>query len=114
VGPAALRVFPVRHNPEAVPCGLDVSLAGRRLVYSGDTGWFDQLPERVAGADLFVCECTFYDRDYPFHLSWHALAERRAELDPRRLIVTHLGSDMSELRGTLDVETADDGLITAL
>lgn len=114
VGPAQLSAFPVHHNPEACPTGLAAALAGRRLVYSGDTGWFDGLGEHVRGADLFVCECTFHDRPYAFHLNWRQLAERRAELPARRLVVTHLGSEMSELRGKLDVETADDGLRLAL
>jgi ribonuclease BN (tRNA processing enzyme) len=110
VGPARLCAFPVRHDPDACPSGLVATLAGRRLVYSGDTGWFDGLAEPVRGADVFVCECTFHDRDYPFHLSWRDLSARRAALGARRLVVTHLGSEMSELRGKLDVETADDGL----
>jgi ribonuclease BN (tRNA processing enzyme) len=114
VGPTAVRSFPVRHNPDACPCGLEVELAGRRIVYSGDTGWFDELGARARGADLFICECTFYERDYPFHVRWVDLAERRRELDARRLIVTHLGTEMHELRGRLDVETADDGLVVRL
>jgi ribonuclease BN (tRNA processing enzyme) len=114
VGPAAVASFPVRHNPDACPCGLAVELAGRRIVYSGDTGWFDELGERARGADLFICECTFYERAYPFHVRWLDLAERRRDLDVRRLVVTHLGAEMSELRGRIDAETADDGLTLEL
>ena len=110
VGPARVQAFATRHQPDSKPHGLVVRSGSERIAYSGDTGWFDALPREVGAADLFICECTFHDRDYPFHLNWRELAARRPALEARRLVVTHLGTEMSELRGKLDVETADDGL----
>lgn len=109
VGPAAIRPFAVYHNPDVQPCGFSVEVDDKRIVFSGDTGWFDELPQHVQGADLFICECTYYDRDYPYHFSYVDLQPLAKRLDVKRLIVTHLGSEMTDLRGRLDIETADDG-----
>ncbi|MDE0886335.1 MAG: MBL fold metallo-hydrolase [Myxococcota bacterium] len=109
-GPAQVRAFQTQHQADARPHGYQVSLGGPTIAYSGDTGWFDALPERVAGADLFVCECTFLNRALDFHLSLDEISEHRATMDVGRLILTHLGSEMVAQREEIDFETADDGL----
>jgi ribonuclease BN (tRNA processing enzyme) len=111
---ATLDCFATRHEPAACPHGLSVTAGGRRLVYSGDTGWFDALPGHARGADLFVCECTFHGFALPEHLSYADLAPRRAEFGCERMLLTHLGSEMTDRRGQLEIETADDGLSVEL
>ncbi len=114
IGPARVRAFETRHQIEAHPHGYRVDLGGATVAYSGDTGWFDALPEQIAGADLFVCECTLFDHSLDFHLSLEEISAHRAQMDIGRLILTHLGSDMSERRGQVEFETADDGLLLRL
>lgn len=114
LGPARFTTFETRHDPASCPHGIAVEAGGRRLVYSGDTGWFDELPAHVRGADLFVCECTFYENPLADHLSYRVLSEQRARFACERLVLTHLGSEMTHRRGQLEVETADDGLALAL
>jgi ribonuclease BN (tRNA processing enzyme) len=110
VGPAALRSFAVAHQPDSCPHGLHVELGARRLVYSGDTGWFDDLPRHTRGADLFVCECTFEAPVIPEHMAYDELVERAPRFACERLVVTHLGTALADRRGQLELETADDGL----
>lgn len=110
IGPVRVTAFETRHDPASCPHGLAVEGGGRRLVYSGDTGWFDGLPAHVRGADLFVCECTFYENPLPDHLSYRVLHEERERIACERLVLTHLGSEMTHRRGQLEVETADDGM----
>lgn len=110
VGPAAARAFPTRHQLEANPHGHRVTLGRETLVYSGDTGWFDELPRHAAGADLFICECTFHDRRFDFHLNLEQLEQHRGDFDCDRIVLTHLGSEMAERRGAVSFETADDGV----
>jgi ribonuclease BN (tRNA processing enzyme) len=110
VGPARIAPFATRHDPESCPHGLAVEADGRRLVYSGDTGWFDELPDRARGADLFVCECNFHDYELATHLSYRVLHDRRRAFDCGRMLLTHLGSEMTDRRGALEIETADDGM----
>lgn len=110
LGPAQVTSFPTRHQPESCPHGLRVAAGGRRLAYTGDTGWFDELPARLEGADLVVCECTFFEPTFDFHLDYATLAARAERFACGRLVLTHLGPTMSERRGKLAIETADDGL----
>ena len=110
LGPARVRSFPVQHQPDSCPHGLDLEVDGRRIVFSGDTGWFDDLPQHTRGADLFVCECTFHEPLIPEHMAYRELVERAPRFACERLVLTHFGTAMSELRGQLELETADDGL----
>lgn len=105
-----ITTFPTHHQEDTKPHGLIIECAGKRIVFSGDTGWFDGLPERVGEADLFVCECNFYDRDYDFHLRYVALREHFSEFRYKRILLTHFSEEMSGRRGTLEVDCADDGL----
>jgi ribonuclease BN (tRNA processing enzyme) len=113
-GPAEIRAFATEHQPEAHPHGYRVRLGRECITYSGDTGWFDGLPDQVAGSDLFICECTLHSAGLDFHLSLEELREHRDDLDCGRLILTHLGEEMSRERGQIEIETADDGLAVKL
>lgn len=113
-GPAEIKAFATQHQPEAHPQGYRVRLGREQITYSGDTGWFDGLPRQVEGSDLFVCECTLHDASLDFHLSLEELREHRDDLDCGRLILTHLGEEMSAQRGQIELETADDGLAVKL
>lgn len=110
VGPLTVRVFGTHHNRDVHPHALDVDVDERRIVFSGDTGWFDALPERVRGADLFICECNFYDREYEYHLNYQTLLARKDAFQVGRMVLTHLSEEMAPLRGRCEFETADDGM----
>jgi ribonuclease BN (tRNA processing enzyme) len=113
-GPVAVRTFPTRHSPESHPRGIRIQTGTRSLVYSGDTGWFDELPARVNGADLFICECTQVQRSYEFHLSLEELAEHKHEFECGQLLLTHLGVEMRFLSDRDGFEVADDGLVVKI
>lgn len=110
VGPVRVHSFETHHSPDACPHGLSIDLGGPRIAYSGDTGWFDGLPAHVAGASLFICECTYQKSGFPYHLSHEQLVEHRDRFDCGRLMITHLGHEMAELRASCAFEAADDGL----
>jgi len=110
VGPVRARAFETLHQPHTHPHGIIVDTGKHRIAYSGDTGWFDELPGQVAGSDLFITECTNFYRGFEYHLSHEVLVENKSLFDCGRIILTHLGDEMAERRGTCDFETADDGL----
>jgi ribonuclease BN (tRNA processing enzyme) len=114
VGPVRVRSFETYHQPHTHPHGMIVETGKHRIAYSGDTGWFDELPRLVAGADLFVSECTNRHDTFEYHLSHDLLVECKSLFDCGRIVLTHLGSEMSELRGQAEFETADDGLAIKL
>lgn len=114
VGPMEIRSFETRHQIETHPHGFDVRCGSHRVVYSGDTGWFDELPGHCAGADLFICECTYRASDFDFHLNFDLLCEQKRQFDCGGIILTHLGSEMAERAPNGEFDFADDGLVVRL
>jgi len=111
LGPAVITPFAARHGGGAPAHALRIEYGGRVIAYSGDTEWTDNLIAASAGADLFVCECNFYDTQVSGHLAYRTLAEKRAELDCERLVITHMGEDMLGRLERVDVEAAADGAV---
>lgn len=110
LGVARVNVFATHHSPDSCPHGFVIESGNKRIAYSGDTGWFDGLPLHVAGADLFLCECTQLERDYAYHLSLEELTQRRAQFDCGQLVLTHLGREMRERDSAEGFAIADDGV----
>jgi ribonuclease BN (tRNA processing enzyme) len=108
---AGLRVTPyeVVHGSGAPPFALRLEAEGHTVAYSGDTEWTPALIEVSRDADLFICEANFFEKAMKFHLDYKTLMSHRSELSCKRLILTHMNTEMIERAGTLDVETAEDG-----
>jgi ribonuclease BN (tRNA processing enzyme) len=113
-GPARITAYPVSHSSASVPHGLRVEYAGKVIAYSGDTEWTDTLPQLAHQADLFVCECNFYEKTAPGHLDHATLVQHRRELDCERIVVTHMSDDMLDHLTEVEFETAADGTVLEL
>lgn len=109
VGPARVTPFPVVHPSGAPAYALRVEYGGKIIAYSGDTEWTETLVEAARGAEVFLCECTFFAKKVPSHLDYQTLKEKRALLDCRRLLLTHLGKEMHEHPGEIEFEVAREG-----
>jgi ribonuclease BN (tRNA processing enzyme) len=114
LGPIRVTAYPVIHFCGAPPYALRVECDGRSIAYSGDTEWTDRLLEAAAGADLFVCEAYFFDKRVRFHLDYQTLVTHRARLTCRRLVLTHMSSDMLSRAPAPEVEAAYDGMVVRL
>jgi ribonuclease BN (tRNA processing enzyme) len=114
LGPAVVTPHPVQHSSGAPSYALRVEYAGKVIAYSGDTEWTDTLVDAAAGADLFVCECNFFDRQAPGHLDYRTLAAKRSKLNCRRIVLTHMSDDMLGRLDQVDFETAADGAVIAI
>ncbi len=114
VGPVEVRAFETQHQPHTCPHGLIVNDGRLRIAYSGDTGWFDDLPRQVGESELFVTECTYHRDGFDMHLSHEQLVVHRDDFHCGRMVLTHLGSEMTARRGGADFQTADDGLVVRL
>ena len=114
IGPATVTGYEVPHPSGAPAYGLRVEVDGKIIGYSGDGEWSDALVEVARGADLFICEAYYYQRIVKNHLSYVTLREHRSRLDCRRLILTHMSTDMLDHRSEVDEEAAEDGLILTL
>ncbi len=113
-GTLTVDPFLVPHQDRDISLGLTVECDGRRILYSGDTGWTEELVRRSQGVDLFICECCYFETRLPFHLDYPRLAENRTRFGCKRLILTHLGREVLARRAEVEIETATDGLTVSL
>ncbi len=109
LGPAVVTPFEVIHPSGAPAYALRIEYGNRVITYSGDTEWTDSLLDAARDADVFVCECNFFDKSVPGHLDYRTLERKRAALECRRLVLTHMADEMLERVAELDVEAAADG-----
>lgn len=105
-----IEPFRVPHQNSEISLGLTVRVADRTIVYSGDTGWTEELITRSQGADLFICECSYFETRQPFHLDYPRLVENRARFGAKRIVLTHLGREVLARRAEVEVELASEGL----
>lgn len=105
-----VRAFRVPHQEREVSLGYVVEVDGRKVVYTGDTGWTEDLLVQAAGSDLFICECSFFHTRTPTHLDYVQIAEQRHRFAAQRVVLTHLGDEVLERRHEVELELAYDGL----
>jgi ribonuclease BN (tRNA processing enzyme) len=97
------------------PCfSLRIECDDKIVTYSGDTEWTDRLALAAHGADLFICECSSYERPLKGHLDYLTLQPRLDRVGAKRVILTHMNPDMLARRLALTHETASDGTIVTL
>jgi ribonuclease BN (tRNA processing enzyme) len=109
-----VEVFPVPHllNPASYGC---VILAGdRKIVYSGDSGWTEAFIPHTQDADLFLCECTFFESRSETHMDYPRIVEKLGRLGAKRIVLTHLGEEVLARKSEVALEMAEDGLILNL
>jgi ribonuclease BN (tRNA processing enzyme) len=110
----AVTPFLAEHSAGAPAFALRIEADGKVVTYSGDTEWTDRLIGAARGADLFICECSSYERPLTGHLDYKSLSGKLATIGAKRVILTHLNPDMLERRSVLAHETASDGMIVTL
>jgi ribonuclease BN (tRNA processing enzyme) len=111
LGGARVRALPVRHVRLAEPHGLRVEVAGKLIAYSGDARFTDHLVAVAQGADLFICEASFFDRDDPAHISYREVMAHRDEFQAKRIVLTHLGAETLGHLSDLELEHTTDGTL---
>ena len=114
LGSLVIDPFLVPHMEREISLGLRLELEGRRILYSGDTGWTEDLVKHSMGTDLFICECYFFETQSPSHLDYARLSDCRHRFGTKRLILTHLGREVLERLDELEIEPARDGMVVAL
>ena len=109
----AIKVATIRtpHTTPDVSLAFRITLGGKTIVFSGDTGWTEELVPFCDGADLFICECTYFDStELKFHLNYPLLAQQRSRFNVGRMVLTHIGREMREHESDVKIEMAFDGM----
>jgi ribonuclease BN (tRNA processing enzyme) len=118
-----LTAIPVHHTVPAV--GYCVEHAGRRLVYTGDTGPTDMIWHYASGADVLIVEVSFPNNQEALalltqHLCCSLLEKELAKISelPKRILITHpkpqyyeqIRSEIAQI-GIRQVELLRDGTV---
>ena len=109
-GPVTVQPFSVPHQEGQSCFGLVLEAAGKKIVYSGDTGWTEELVTRTRSADLFIAECTLFETRMSSHLDYPCLLENRGRFGAKRMILTHIGQEVLARIADVHMEVAYDGL----
>jgi ribonuclease BN (tRNA processing enzyme) len=91
IGPFDVQAARVNHPVETF--GFRFSTGDRVLVYTGDTGETEAVPELAAGADVFLSEAAFLDGPGlppDLHLTARQAAAYASRAGVGRLVLTHL------------------------
>ncbi|HEY9157691.1 MBL fold metallo-hydrolase [Candidatus Binatus sp.] len=111
LGKFKVRAIRSPHTKPDISLSLRIDGGGKSIVFSGDTGWNDELVELSAGADLFLCECTYYEStELNFHLNYPLLAANRDKFKVRRMVLTHLGREVLSRADEIVLEMGYDGM----
>lgn len=106
--------YQVQHPSGDPSLALRLECGGKTITYSGDTEWTDALVSAARGADLFIAESYYFDKKVRYHMDFQTLAARLGEIQPKRLIVTHMSGEMLARVDALPCEHADDGMVIEL
>jgi ribonuclease BN (tRNA processing enzyme) len=114
-GAVEVTPFPVVHGDSGGPfLAYRIEAEGRVIAYSADTEWTETLIPAGLHADLFIAEAYTYDKVVKNHLSLKTLEAHLPEINPKRLILTHMSDDMLGRLETLAYTAASDGMVVEL
>jgi ribonuclease BN (tRNA processing enzyme) len=113
-GNIRINPFLVPHLGHPLSFGCEVEAGGRKIVYTGDAGWTEDLLSHTQDADLFICECSFFDTRLETHLDYPRIAENAGRFGAKRIVLTHIGQEVLDRQKDVNLEIAYDGLIVDL
>lgn len=105
------KPYLVPHQADHICLAIRVDADGKSLLYSGDTGWTDDLLRYPQGVDLFICECCYFETVVPYHLNYPTLLKHHAAMGCKRLILTHFGREVIARRDEIILELASEGMV---
>lgn len=114
LGEMTVLPFEVPHQENALSLGYRATVLGKHVLYSGDTGWTEALVEQSRDADLFICECCYFETHVNFHLDYPTIDANRGRFGCRRMILTHIGREVHRRRAEVKMEVAEDGMVVEL
>ena len=114
LGSLLVEPFRVPHQETEISLGLGIRFDRHSILYSGDTGWTEDLITHSEETDLFICECSFFETRLPIHLDYPRIWGNHQHFGTSRLVLTHLGREVLEPSNQIELELATDHLIVQL
>ena len=111
LGKFQIRAIRSPHTKPDISLSFRINAGAKSIVFSGDSGWNDELVKLSDGADLFLCECTYFESgELDFHLNYPLLAANRDKFKVRRMVLTHLGREVLSRENEVAIEMGFDGM----
>lgn len=110
---AGLKLSAIRspHTKPDISLSIKIVANGKTFVFSGDTGWNDQLVDFSAGANLLLCECTYFESNHlHFHINYPELRRNLDRFSVKRMVLTHLGRETIKHAREIEIEMGFDGM----
>ena len=93
IGGFEIKTFKTVHTENSI--GYVVRSGGKKIVYTGDTGYFSGLRKVASEADIFVTECALPDSEkMAVHMTPSDIAEILRESSPKKVVLSHLYPSM--------------------
>ena len=108
-GSLKIKAFKAIHAADTNPHCLRIEAGGKVLAFSGDTEWTDELLKVSKGADLFICEASFYEAEKKNHLSVKQLLSKLTQIEAKKMVLTHAGEKVLEHAAEIPIHIAEDG-----
>lgn len=89
-----IHTFAAQHPSGAPSMSIRLEHHGKKLAYSGDTSWNDQLISCAEDADLFLTECYAVKPPASFHIDWQTLSSNLDRITARKILLTHMSESM--------------------
>ena len=83
-----LSTRPMKHTPHSLAYRIE-NRQGRSFVYSGDTGFCDEIAILARDTDLLILECSFPDGRVEGHLTPSLAGEIAQQARAKRLVLLH-------------------------
>ncbi|NEU31598.1 MBL fold metallo-hydrolase [bacterium LRH843] len=104
-----VTAFEVNHPSGDPSLALRIEHMDKIITYTGDTDWTDSLITASKKADLLIAECYSYDKKIKYHLDYHTLSSHIHEMNPKKVILTHMSEEMLRRVDEIDCDYAEDG-----
>ncbi len=108
-GSLQLTAYRALHSTDTNPHILRLEAGGKVVAFSGDTEWTDDLLAASKGADLFICEASFYAAGHQNHLSVAQLLDKLGDITARKIVLTHAGEKVLKHAADIPLPIASDG-----
>lgn len=109
-----VKIFKTLHTHNSL--GYIISDHNKRLVYTGDTGYFPELSEFTKNCDLLVIECSVPNRlKYSKHLCPAEIIKIISDSKPNQVLLTHIypGTDKQIQKEIKDADFKDCNIVLA-
>jgi ribonuclease BN (tRNA processing enzyme) len=110
LGPIFITPYAAVHTEETNPMSLRVEVAGKVVSYTGDSAWNENIVKVSKDADLFICECYYYEKPVRFHMNYPDIKAHWNEFGAKRVVLTHLSREMIKYKDSVPEACAYDGM----